>query len=170
MTYLKYIKDQAHYNEVLSKAAAVRHTLWIGTADIKDLYVKKGISAIPFLKVLDALIAKGIQLRIICAKKPGVNFKTDFEKCKHLKEKLQMMICPRVHFKMMIFDRCEAYLGSANLTGAGLGMKGSTKRNFECGILTNIESIVDQAADHYHSVWQGEHCKSCGRKQFCKNR
>ncbi|MBQ3943216.1 MAG: hypothetical protein II669_02745, partial [Elusimicrobia bacterium] len=30
---------------------------------------------------------------------------------------------PRVHFKMMIFDGKDAYIGSANLTGAGIGMK-----------------------------------------------
>ena len=29
-----------HYKEVLSRAQSVKHTLWIGTADIKDLYVE----------------------------------------------------------------------------------------------------------------------------------
>ncbi len=38
---------------------------------------------------------------------------------------------------MMIFDWREAYVGSANLTGAGIGMKGENKRNFEAGILTD---------------------------------
>ena len=36
----QYIKDSDHYNKVLSKVASVKHTLWIGTADIKDLHVK----------------------------------------------------------------------------------------------------------------------------------
>lgn len=30
-----------------------------------------------------------------------------------------------------------AYIGSANLTGAGIGMKSAQRRNFEAGILTN---------------------------------
>ena len=37
-----YISDIAHYNEVLAMVASVRHSLVIGTADIKDLYVKVG--------------------------------------------------------------------------------------------------------------------------------
>lgn len=37
---IRYIADTAHYNEVLSRVARIRHSLWIGTADIKDLYVK----------------------------------------------------------------------------------------------------------------------------------
>lgn len=39
MSYIKYIKDEQHFKEVLSKAADVKEALWIGTADIKDLYV-----------------------------------------------------------------------------------------------------------------------------------
>jgi hypothetical protein len=42
MALTKYISDDEHYNEVLSRAAWVKTSLWIGTADIKDLYVKTG--------------------------------------------------------------------------------------------------------------------------------
>ena len=35
-----YISNSAHYTMVLARVAAVRRSLWIGTADIKDLYVK----------------------------------------------------------------------------------------------------------------------------------
>ena len=41
-----------------------------------------------------------------------------------------------VHFKLIIIDSTIAYVGSANLTGAGMGMKSPKKRNFEAGILT----------------------------------
>ena len=51
-----YISDIAHYNEVLSRVANVKHSLIIGTADIKDLYVKVGSDSQPFLAVLDMLI------------------------------------------------------------------------------------------------------------------
>ena len=36
---------------------------------------------------------------------------------------LERAVCPRVHFKIFVFDRMEAYIGSANLEGAGMGMK-----------------------------------------------
>lgn len=60
-----------------------------------------------------------------------------------------------------------AYIGSANLTGAGLGMKGASTRNFEAGILTDEPTLVDAAADQFDAVWNGMHCAKCRRKSFC---
>lgn len=37
-----YISNSAHYKEVLSRVLHVKESLWIGTADIKDLYVEVG--------------------------------------------------------------------------------------------------------------------------------
>ncbi|MGM9831121.1 MAG: hypothetical protein ACI3Z5_03775 [Paludibacteraceae bacterium] len=34
-----YISDSAHYKEVLARIPRVRHSLWIGIADIKDVYM-----------------------------------------------------------------------------------------------------------------------------------
>jgi len=39
---LTYISNSAHYKEVLSRVQSVKHMFWIGTADIKDLYVDVG--------------------------------------------------------------------------------------------------------------------------------
>ena len=39
---LTYIPNTTHYTEVLSRVQSVKHTLWIGTADIKGLYVEVG--------------------------------------------------------------------------------------------------------------------------------
>ena len=165
-----YIYDKAHYNEVLARVASVRHSLVIGTADIKDLYVKVGTSSEPFLAVLDKLIRRGVEVCLLHAKEPGPNFLADFYKYPALIKKLQRKLCPRVHFKMMIFDCEVAYIGSANLTGAGIGMKSDGKRNFEAGILTDNLSLVDAAADHFNAVWSGEHCKNCKRKAYCGDR
>ena len=63
-----------------------------------------------------------------------------------------------------------AYIGSANLTGAGIGMKSDGKRNFEAGILTTDLNLVDSAGDHFNAVWSGEFCKECKRKAFCSDR
>ena len=117
-----YISDIAHYNEVLARVASVRHSLVIGTADIKDLYVKVGAGREPFLAVLDLLVRRGVEVRLLHAKEPGPNFREDFDKYPALIRKLQRKLCPRVHFKMMVFDCEVAYIGSANLTGAGIGM------------------------------------------------
>ena len=54
---LKYIADKDHYSEVLARCSQVKHDLWIGTADLKDLYVgKSGDKVEPFLAVLDRLL------------------------------------------------------------------------------------------------------------------
>ena len=37
---LYYISNSAHYKEVLSRVLHVKESLWIGTADIKDLYIE----------------------------------------------------------------------------------------------------------------------------------
>ena len=73
-TYYKYISNGDHYTDVIAKLSKVEHHLWIGTADIKELYVKSGSTTIPFLKVISQLIERGVEVRLIHAKEPGPNF------------------------------------------------------------------------------------------------
>ncbi len=68
---------------------------------------------------------------------------------------------------MYVFDCKEVYIGSTNLTGAGIGMKGEDKRNFEAGILTDETKIVEQSMNQFDEVWMGKHCKKCKRRDFC---
>ena len=162
-----FIANEAHYNQVIERIKPVNKTLWIGTADIKDLYVKYEFGTKPMLKVLSDLVQKGIEIRLIHAKEPGPNFRKDFDKYPALIEGMERVLCPRVHFKIIIFDLKTAYVGSANLTGAGLGMKGENTRNFEAGILSSNKEFVNNAIELFDSVWMGDHCKSCKRKKFC---
>lgn len=164
---IEYIADKEHYTKVLTLCEKVKHDLWIGTADLKDLYVKGGRDVVPFLSVLDKLVKRGVEVRLLHAKEPGENFRADFDKYPGLWSRMERKLCPRVHFKIMVFDCSVAYIGSANLTGAGIGMKGEGNRNFEAGILTDDPMLVDAAANHIDSVWQGVHCKKCRRKDFC---
>ena len=150
---LTYISNTAHYKEVLSRVLKVKHNLWIGTADIKDLYVEDGKQKKPFLAVLAGLIRRGVEVRLIHAKEPGPNFREDFDKYPVLYDRLERVLCPRVHFKMIVFDCKEVYVGSANLTGAGIGMKTDNKRNFEAGILTNpYDGITEDVANRAISI------------------
>lgn len=166
---LHFIPNTAHYTEVLSRVQSVKHTLWIGTADIKDLYVEVGGEKKPFLALIAQLIRRGVEVRLIHAKEPGPNFREDFDKYPVLYDRLERVLCPRVHFKMFVFDCKEVYVGSANLTGAGVGMKAETTRNFEAGILTDDPQIVEQAMNQFDEVWIGKHCKTCKRKDFCSD-
>lgn len=164
-----YIANDAHYDQVIERIKNVKKTLWIGTADIKDLYVKDGRGTKPLLEVLSDLVKKGVAIRLIHAKEPGPAFRQDFDKYPALIEGMERVLCPRVHFKIIIFDLKMAYVGSANLTGAGIGMKGENTRNFEAGILSTNKDFVKNAAEQFDSVWMGSFCKNCKRKEFCSD-
>ena len=43
LSMLTYISNTSHNTEVLSRVQSVKQTLWIGTADIKDLYMEVGM-------------------------------------------------------------------------------------------------------------------------------
>ena len=164
---INYISNSAHYKEVLERIKSVKHTLWIGTADIKDVYVEVDGEVKPLLGLIAQLIRRGVEVRLIQAKEPGQNFRDDFDKYPVLFDRLERVLCPRVHFKILVFDCKEVYIGSANLTGAGLGMKATSTRNFEAGILTDDPHIVGQAMSQFDEVWIGKHCKTCRRKDVC---
>ncbi len=152
---------------MLDLASKAKHTLWIGTADIKDLYVEVDNEKKPFLALIAQLIRKGVEVRLIHAKEPGPAFREDFDKYPVLFDQLERVLCPRVHFKMLVFDGQVAYIGSANLTGAGIGMKDDGTRNFEAGILTDDHEIVEKAMNQFDDVWIGKHCKACKRRDYC---
>ena len=164
---LSFISDTEHYSSVLDLVTKAREMVWIGTADIKDLYVVQGKMEKPFLGVLSDLIGKGVEVRLIHAKEPGPNFREDFDRYPRLARMLERVMCPRVHFKLVIIDQAICYVGSANLTGAGMGMKSPTRRNFEAGILTDEPSIVDAAIEEFDKVWRGSECKKCQRRELC---
>lgn len=69
-----FISNQTHYTEVLQRTRSVKKTLWIGTADIKDLYVETRKEKRPFWAQLAELIKKGVKVRLIHTKEPGPTF------------------------------------------------------------------------------------------------
>ena len=46
---VEFISGNDHYGKVIEKVTSVKKSLWIGTADIKDVYVKDGSGTKPFL-------------------------------------------------------------------------------------------------------------------------
>lgn len=165
---IKFIKDREIYQAIFHELIpGVTRSLWIGTADIKDIYTEYKGSFIPFLEVLSILIERNIEVRLLYAKEPGPNFQKEFDRFPNLFDGLEQIQCPRVHLKCIIVDNKQVYMGSANLTGAGMGAKSQQKRNFESGILSDDNSIVSPLLDQFDSIWSGMHCKSCARKEFC---
>ncbi|MBR4653798.1 MAG: phospholipase D family protein [Kiritimatiellae bacterium] len=164
-----FLSNREIYEQVICGIVPqTRERLWIATADIKDMYVDTGgRDMVPFLEVLDGMLKRGVELRLIHAKEPGPNWREDFDRHPGLWEGMERMLCPRVHFKCIIVDGRMAYFGSANLTGAGMGAKSARKRNFENGVLTDDPILVGSVVEQFDSVWRGDFCADCGRRDFC---
>ena len=164
----EFVSNKEIYDRVIQEMVIEADKfVWIATADIKDMYVKRGNKMAPFLSVLSDMIEKGISVRLLHAKEPGPNFRKDFDRYPPLIEGLERMLCPRVHFKCVIVDGKRAYSGSANLTGAGMGAKNENRRNFESGILTDEQAMVRSIMNQFDTVWMGGHCEPCARKKYC---
>ena len=120
-----------------------------------------------FYQYLIALVKKKIAIRLLHAKEPGINFRKSFDKYPLLWDSMERQLCTRIHFKHIIIDGKFAYTGSANLTGAGLGIKSANTRNFESGFITTDAGIITAIMNQFDEVWMGKYCKSCKRKDFC---
>lgn len=164
---IKFITNEQLYKEAIEPVSKATSFVWIGTADIKDLHVHAKGTVISFLTILDSLIKKKVAIRLLHAKEPGSNFRNSFDRYPLLWDSMERQLCPRVHFKNIIVDGKFAYTGSANLTGAGLGIKSPDTRNFESGIITTDPVIVSSIMSQFDNVWIGKYCKTCKRKDFC---
>jgi phosphatidylserine/phosphatidylglycerophosphate/cardiolipin synthase-like enzyme len=165
---VELITDRDIYEKVIcGRVPEAKRFVWLATADLKDLHVDKRGRMVPFLEILSDLVARRVEIRLLHAKEPGPAFRRDFDKYPNLIGGMERILCPRVHFKAAIIDGKFAYTGSANLTGAGMGAKTATRRNFESGIITNDKKIIGAVMDQFDRIWRGEHCRQCKRKQFC---
>src|SRR5579872_6597401 len=138
-----------------------RRSVWIATANLKELMVEDA-RAVPgrartakhryrsILDCFDDLSRKAVELRILHAAPPSRAFRASFDRHRRLFQGgLELRLCPRLHFKAVVVDGALLYLGSANWTGAGLGAKGAGRRNFELGLVTRDDSLLDQVQALY---------------------
>lgn len=157
------------YREViLKRMAEARESVWISTANVKEMYIERDGVYRSILELFAELCGRGVELRLLHAELPSRPFRASFDKMKALwSGGLHLKICPRVHFKAVIIDGAWIYLGSANLTGAGLGAKQETKRNFELGFVTEDFDVIDRATALFQSVWSGAECGTCKLRDVC---
>ena len=157
------------YREVvLRRIAGARESVLISTANVKAMFIEVDGTFRSVLDLFNDLAARGVELRLLHAELPSRPFRATFDKKKSLVAGgLDLKICPRVHFKAVIVDGAWIYLGSAHLTGAGLGAKGDGKRNFELGFVTEDFEVIDRATALFEAVWSGAECGACKLRDIC---
>jgi phosphatidylserine/phosphatidylglycerophosphate/cardiolipin synthase-like enzyme len=158
---------EAIFKELIPSA---KRFVWIATADLKDLHYKRTARKFDtFLAMFDDLVGEGVEIRLIHAKEPGPRFRKDFDRFPRLinSDRFERVLCPRNHMKAVIVDGKRAFLGSANLTGAGMGAKSTTRRNFECGMMVDSKETVGGLMEMFDQIFIGEHCIKCDRRDVC---
>lgn len=168
---IEFVKNKDIHNTViLEMIPKASHFVWIATADIKDMHVSGGPKGFrPFLGVLNDLVKDGVSVRLLHAKEPGPRFRKDFDQYPALLKGLERNLCPRVHLKTVVVDGQTVYIGSANLTGAGMGAKSEYRRNFESGIVSDDPKIVIPVMEQFDDIWMGACCDACQRREFCSD-
>jgi phosphatidylserine/phosphatidylglycerophosphate/cardiolipin synthase-like enzyme len=171
------VADADHYTEVVLKMIAkARVSLWIATANVKEMRIEAPMGTrarargkyMSILETLDGLAAAGVELRLLHGGVPSRFFRAELKQRPRLaRGGLAMRQCPRVHLKLIAVDGRLLYLGSANFTGAGLGAKGDGRRNFEMGLLTDDDVWLDTAQARFDRIWSGRECKGCSLRGEC---
>jgi phosphatidylserine/phosphatidylglycerophosphate/cardiolipin synthase-like enzyme len=163
------LNDEIHPRVIGELVPSARRFLWIITADIKDMHVARGKRAVPFLQVLAERVEEGVGVRLIHAKEPGPRFRADFDRHPVLVESdlFERVLCPRVHTKAVVADGKRAFIGSPNLTGAGMGAKHADKRNFEAGFLTDEAEDLRRIVRWVDELFIGEYCGRCRLRDRC---
>src|SRR5882757_6529323 len=113
---MQLLAGRGHYDAVVRAVLEARQSVWIATANLKELMVED-TRAVPgrartarpryrsVLEHFDELSAKGIELRILHASPPSRAFRAEFDRHRRLYQGgLELRLCPRLHFKAVVVD------------------------------------------------------------------
>jgi len=169
----RLVVDGAHYTDLVTRLRRATISVWIATANLKDLRVEASVGTraraagryVSLIGELVELSRRGVEVRVLHAGLPSRAFRQAFAAVAPAEVGLRQ--CPRVHLKLVCIDGAELYLGSANFTGAGLGAKAEGRRNFELGVVTDDDVFLDQAQARFAAIWGGDECGACKLRREC---
>jgi phosphatidylserine/phosphatidylglycerophosphate/cardiolipin synthase-like enzyme len=157
-----------HFTEAhLTRA---RRFVWISTANIKGTGLRYRGRFLSFVDLMASLVNQGVSFRIIHADLPSKPFRERYEQIDskgQLSGGVEFLHCIRMHAKIFIVDGLIALVGSPNLTGAGIGAKAKTKRNFEAAFLFEEEEETEPFMEYFDYIWMGGPCPDCNLRHIC---
>ena len=174
------VAGRGHYDTVIRAVMEASQSVWIATANLKELMVEDHRAAPgrrrthrrrtyrSILAVFAEQARRGVEIRVLHAGPPSRAFRAELDRHPVLwRGGLELRQCPRLHFKAIVTDGAFLYLGSANWTGAGLGAKGAGRRNFELGFVTADDQLLDRVQFIYDRIWSGGECGACKMRDLC---
>lgn len=176
MIRAKLLMDADHYDHLIAReVASAKVSVWIATANLKTMMVEAPIGSrarargryVSFFETLADLAKRGVDVCILHASLPSGPLRREIDRLGKASANVKLRRCPRVHLKMIAIDGRLLYLGSANVTGAGLGAKGEGRRNFEMGIVTDDTGMLDAAQARFDRIWRGAECAACKLRAEC---
>lgn len=144
--------------------------IWISTANMKATGLLIGKTFMSFPDFMSAMVNRGVTFRIIHSELPSSPFRDRYEQLDKrgaLSSGVEFLFCRRIHAKIFIVDGETALVGSANLTGAGIGSKSDDKRNFELGFLFEGVEETRPFLEYFDDIWMGARCLTCGFRSSC---
>jgi phosphatidylserine/phosphatidylglycerophosphate/cardiolipin synthase-like enzyme len=161
--------DAQHFHRIVRDGILKATTsVDIATADFKAMLIPEiggSRRAKSIVQVFRNLAQRGVEIRLLHSGTPSAPALRELKR--KLPENLTIRRCPRLHAKTVVIDASRMYLGSANLTGAGLGAKADGRRNFELGVWTEAPAMIDAVLGEFNALWEGRRCTGCKRKDIC---
>jgi phosphatidylserine/phosphatidylglycerophosphate/cardiolipin synthase-like enzyme len=144
--------------------------IWIATANVKATALQYQGRFISFVDLMAILVNQGVSVRLIHSELPSAPFRSRYEELDvegRLSAGVEFLHCIRMHAKVFIVDGSAALVGSANLTGAGIGAKSDNKRNFEIAFLFEGQEETLPFMNYFDYVWMGAACPDCTYRDIC---
>lgn len=157
----RLVTNQEHYDKVVKIICGAKSSIKIMTANFKRFRLKPTAKqgeyyndGTPFIEYLMNKAVHGVAVQIICSN-PSYSFTKewqDYYQQMGNPDLFEYKFSDRNHAKVYIIDDEIAYIGSANVTKAGI--RQLTPGNYEAGILTDDPELVSSVKEFFSMIWE----------------